>query len=184
MREVPCLDQSPIWSVTLLWLLVCRGGSGDRATRAPACVGACRLSLQCADRDPYRTPTGFRGSLATRAELQAFCGDLKGGLHGRGKVAAVVGMLFSWMQVERDAGFFDQRSARMTNRKREYVEAMARLPESERKTAEVARLMKRRPETVSKFREGLNEKGVVREDGRSKGSVWRRVGRVGADLAT
>lgn len=65
-----------------------------------------------------------------------------------------------------DASFFDLRSARMTNREREYVEAMAQLPEGQRKTSEVARLMNRSPEAVSKFREGLIEKGVVREDGR------------------
>lgn len=65
-----------------------------------------------------------------------------------------------------DASFFDLRSARMTNREREYVDAMAQLPEGQRKTSEVARLMKRSPEAVSKFREGLIEKGIVREDGR------------------
>lgn len=65
-----------------------------------------------------------------------------------------------------DESFYSLRSARLSEREREYVEAMADLPRGKRKTADIAAAMKRPPEAASQFREGLIRKGVVREAGR------------------
>lgn len=59
--------------------------------------------------------------------------------------------------------FFELRSARLSRREHEYVEAMAQLPRGERATGEIARILGRQPEAVSKFRNALIRKGVIHE---------------------
>lgn len=60
-----------------------------------------------------------------------------------------------------DSDFFRLRSSRLTASERNYVQAMAELPEGQRATGEIARKLDRTPQDLSVVRERLIRKGVI-----------------------